>query len=155
MSGNSNPQDWDVDSLCSDESWVVTPSLTFTGANTPAAATGPMEDLLIEHPAMSVYGGPSPHSDHGDEVDNTELERLRQERQTMVMLRNRQRQEVAHQLQVPPVEESWVRGPNPGSGRQARLTRRALKRQNINSHKGGKQVNKVQKMSRKPGKRRC
>lgn len=154
-SGNSNSQDWDVDSQCSDGSWVVTPSLTFTGGNAPAAAAHPLEDLLIEHPTMSVYEHPSPTSDVRADVDNTEIERLRQERQELVMIRNRQRQEVANHLQIPIVKESWVRGTTVVGGKQARLTRRALRRQNFSSHKGRKQVHNAQKIPRKPGKRRC
>lgn len=40
-----------------EESWMVTPPPCFTaGGNSPhQLATSPMEDLLIEHPSMSVY----------------------------------------------------------------------------------------------------
>ncbi|XP_076875078.1 uncharacterized protein tp53inp2b isoform X1 [Brachyhypopomus gauderio] len=37
-----------------DESWFVTPPPCFTAEGAPAHAS-PMEDLLIEHPSMSVY----------------------------------------------------------------------------------------------------
>ncbi|XP_075882188.1 uncharacterized protein tp53inp2b isoform X2 [Nelusetta ayraudi] len=39
---------------CMDESWFVTPPPCFT-AEGAAAEAGPLEDLLIEHPSMSVY----------------------------------------------------------------------------------------------------
>lgn len=39
---------------CMDESWFVTPPPCFTAEGAPAE-TSPMEDLLIEHPSMSVY----------------------------------------------------------------------------------------------------
>ncbi|XP_022092092.1 tumor protein p53-inducible nuclear protein 2-like [Acanthaster planci] len=41
-----------------EESWLVTPPPCFTaGGNVPQElATSPMENLLIEHPSMSVYG---------------------------------------------------------------------------------------------------
>ncbi|KAE8293556.1 Tumor protein p53-inducible nuclear protein 2 Diabetes and obesity-regulated protein [Larimichthys crocea] len=39
---------------CMDESWFVTPPPCFT-AEGATAETSPMEDLLIEHPSMSVY----------------------------------------------------------------------------------------------------
>ncbi|XP_067303036.1 tumor protein p53-inducible nuclear protein 2 isoform X2 [Pseudorasbora parva] len=44
-----------------DESWFVTPPPCFTAEGAPAEAS-PMEDLLIEHPSMSVYvsAGPLP-----------------------------------------------------------------------------------------------
>lgn len=41
-----------------DESWFVTPPPCFT-AEGATAETSPMEDLLIEHPSMSVYVSPS------------------------------------------------------------------------------------------------
>ncbi|XP_046725509.1 tumor protein p53-inducible nuclear protein 2 isoform X2 [Silurus meridionalis] len=37
-----------------DESWFITPPPCFTAEGAPAEAS-PMEDLLIEHPSMSVY----------------------------------------------------------------------------------------------------
>lgn len=40
-----------------DESWFVTPPPCFT-AEGATAETSPMEDLLIEHPSMSVYVSP-------------------------------------------------------------------------------------------------
>ena len=46
------------DRCCMDESWFVTPPPCFT-AEGATAETSPMEDLLIEHPSMSVYVSPS------------------------------------------------------------------------------------------------
>ncbi|KAL1021603.1 hypothetical protein UPYG_G00015440 [Umbra pygmaea] len=43
---------------CMDESWFVTPPPCFN-AEGATAETSPMEDLLIEHPSMSVYVSPS------------------------------------------------------------------------------------------------
>ncbi|XP_019724113.1 tumor protein p53-inducible nuclear protein 1 isoform X1 [Hippocampus comes] len=43
---------------CMDESWFVTPPPCFTAEGATAEAS-PMEDLLIEHPSMSVYVLPS------------------------------------------------------------------------------------------------
>ncbi|XP_041859340.1 tumor protein p53-inducible nuclear protein 2 isoform X2 [Melanotaenia boesemani] len=43
---------------CMDESWFVTPPPCFTAEGATAEAS-PMEDLLIEHPSMSVYVSPS------------------------------------------------------------------------------------------------
>ncbi|XP_050952112.1 tumor protein p53-inducible nuclear protein 2 isoform X1 [Labeo rohita] len=42
-----------------DESWFVTPPPCFTAEGATAEAS-PMEDLLIEHPSMSVYVSPGP-----------------------------------------------------------------------------------------------
>lgn len=38
-----------------DESWYVTPPACFTRASPVHVETSPLEDLLIEHPSMSVY----------------------------------------------------------------------------------------------------
>lgn len=38
-----------------DESWYVTPPACFTRASPIHVETSPLEDLLIEHPSMSVY----------------------------------------------------------------------------------------------------
>lgn len=46
-----------------DESWYVTPPACFTQAGPVHVETSPLEDLLIEHPSMSVYrsaGSPGP-----------------------------------------------------------------------------------------------
>ncbi|XP_026223713.1 tumor protein p53-inducible nuclear protein 2 isoform X2 [Anabas testudineus] len=43
---------------CMDESWFVTPPPCFTAEGATAEAS-PMEDLLIEHPSMSVYVSPN------------------------------------------------------------------------------------------------
>lgn len=49
----------DVGSL--EESWFVTPPPCFTGRGSqPALETSPLENLLIEHPSMSVYAYHSP-----------------------------------------------------------------------------------------------
>lgn len=38
-----------------DECWIVTPPPCFLGAGSGEIATSPLENLLIEHPSMSVY----------------------------------------------------------------------------------------------------
>lgn len=45
-----------------DESWYVTPPACFTQLGPVHVETSPLEDLLIEHPSMSVYraAGPAP-----------------------------------------------------------------------------------------------
>lgn len=45
---------WGQERGCMDESWFVTPPPCFTAEGATAEA-GPLEDLLIEHPSMSVY----------------------------------------------------------------------------------------------------
>lgn len=57
-----------------EESWLVTPPPCFTaGGNSPARVeTGPMENLLIEHPSMSVYGPRGRQSSTGLDTDESE-----------------------------------------------------------------------------------
>lgn len=43
-----------------DESWYVTPPACFTRASPVHLETSPLEDLLIEHPSMSVYRAAAP-----------------------------------------------------------------------------------------------
>jgi len=48
----------DCESVTSDGSWVITPAPTFRGPKSGQPACDvfhPLEDLLIEHPTMSVY----------------------------------------------------------------------------------------------------
>lgn len=153
-----------MDSVCSEGSWVVTPAATFSGTNLPTFDIfHPMEDLLIEHPTMSVYQSHPKDNDESSKSDNmssqnennNDLERSRLERQQLVLMRNRRRHEVATHLRIPQVEEGWSARHSHASGsKPPRLTRRALRRQNVNSFRGGKQINKTQKASRKAGRRR-
>lgn len=43
-----------------EESWYVTPPACFTRAGPIHVETSPLEDLLIEHPSMSVYRAAAP-----------------------------------------------------------------------------------------------
>ncbi|XP_009471588.1 PREDICTED: tumor protein p53-inducible nuclear protein 2 [Nipponia nippon] len=67
-----------------DESWFVTPPPCFTaeGPSPGGVGSNPMEDLLIEHPSMSVYitstlevDGEGPEDDAAGEVPEPRLER--------------------------------------------------------------------------------
>ncbi|KAM9527812.1 tumor protein p53-inducible nuclear protein 2 [Guaruba guarouba] len=67
-----------------DESWFVTPPPCFTaeGPGPDGVGSSPMEDLLIEHPSMSVYvtstlevDGEGPEDDAAEEVPEPRLER--------------------------------------------------------------------------------
>jgi len=56
-------------------SWLVTPPPCFTLGNTAVSGSSesnPLEDLLIEHPSMSVYGGSMSTSARGRPRDNTQ-----------------------------------------------------------------------------------
>ncbi|KAM6248725.1 tumor protein p53-inducible nuclear protein 2 isoform 1-T1 [Porphyrio hochstetteri] len=67
-----------------DESWFVTPPPCFTaeGPGPGGMGSSPMEDLLIEHPSMSVYvtstlevDGEGPEDDAAGDVPEPQLER--------------------------------------------------------------------------------
>ncbi|XP_068275712.1 tumor protein p53-inducible nuclear protein 2 isoform X1 [Nyctibius grandis] len=67
-----------------DESWFVTPPPCFTaeGPGPSGVGSSPMEDLLIEHPSMSVYitstlevDGEGPEDDADREIPEPRLER--------------------------------------------------------------------------------
>lgn len=59
---------------CSGESWLVTPPPCFTagGRSEERVEASPMENLLIEHPSMSVYGPRGRNSSTGVESDSSE-----------------------------------------------------------------------------------
>lgn len=161
--GNSNSQ-CDLDSVCSDASWVVTPAPTFkrsTGPTQQDEVPHPLEDLLIEHPTMSVYRENSSSSDEAENVnrENTDAEvvdegneELNQNRE-LVLLQNQQRQQLAAHMQIPLAGKKKASPPRNGSNHPPKLTRRALKRHNPMSRQGGKY--QVQKCSFKAGRRRC
>ena len=54
---NHHSPDCDGESVCSDSSWVITPAPAFQCSSLapPSESSHPLEDLLIEHPTMSVY----------------------------------------------------------------------------------------------------
>ena len=62
------------DMACSGESWLVTPPPCFTagGRSEDRVEASPMENLLIEHPSMSVYGPRGRNSSTGVESDLSE-----------------------------------------------------------------------------------
>uniref|UniRef100_A0A8C6T569 Tumor protein p53-inducible nuclear protein 1 n=1 Tax=Neogobius melanostomus TaxID=47308 RepID=A0A8C6T569_9GOBI len=61
-----------LDPGCMEESWFVTPPACFTRAQPLPLEPSPLENLLIEHPSMSVYLLPlrandgRPHPQHGN-----------------------------------------------------------------------------------------
>lgn len=130
-----------------------------------------MEDLLIEHPTMSIYhqnsrneeeksedGKPKVNDDGNDENDdddNNDEERaieLRNQNRELVMMQNRQRQQLAMELNIPLTRDVNRTAPKRGSNKPPKLTRRALKRQNPTTRIGVK--HQVQKCGFKAGRRR-
>ena len=156
---NSNSQ-CDLESVCSDASWVLTPAPTFqcsSGSAHHDEASHPLEDLLIEHPTMSIYRQNSTNEvesvnrDAG-EIPDENSEEQNQNRE-LVLLQNQQRQQLAAQLQLPLGNKRKPLPRNNKSDHPPKLTRRALKRHNPMSRQNGKF--QVQKCSFKAGRRRC
>ena len=129
-----------------------------------------MENLLIEHPTMSVYGqvrvgGEGGEREEEEEEEDEEAERERQrERQRreqaqareLVLLRNRERYQVALQLQLP-TNSHQHSTPDPKTERgPLRVTRKATRRRNNNVKAGrGKQNLALKKCTFVAGRRRC
>ena len=174
---------------------MITPTPVFqsSGLAPPSDSAHPLEDLLIEHPTMSIYRRHQPgsgdesnlnerHSDTVSELTNDQVQsepgrgnvnlqqreeelRLRNQNNRELALRqNRQRRQLAAHMQIPPVQDrSPRRAVPPGAYgvKPSQLTRRALRKQNMNhlrhGHGGGKlhQGNRVQKCAFKAGRRRC
>lgn len=156
-SGNSHiSSECDVDSVCSDSSWVITPRPTFQrSAGSSAQAAHPLEDLLIEHPTMSVYRQNSTNevASVAAESDNMDEDiEERNQNHELALVQNRQRQQLAAHMNIP-LNEAKRPAPKGGSDKPLKLTRRALKRHNPMSRIGAK--HQVQKCGFKAGRRRC
>ncbi|KAK2851507.1 hypothetical protein Q5P01_007783 [Channa striata] len=102
---------------CMDESWFVTPPPCFTAEGATAEAS-PMEDLLIEHPSMSVYVLPSNLS----MVSNTNLSVVGEE--SMVSLAGSMRvvEPAAAPITHSPMPTRVTRGAAAQAGALAKVT---------------------------------
>ena len=156
MDSTSQESECDRESVCSDGSWVVAPAPTFrvTGGTNSVSTTGhPLENLLIEHPTMSVYG----QVPRRETPREGERERAQAQAREAVLLRNRQRYQVAERLQVPlGTNRNHQAGTKP-KGDQLRVTRKAVRRHNnVRQRNGrGRQTLSVKKCSFVAGRRRC
>ncbi len=169
-SGNSNSRvnsECDLDSVCSDSSWVITPAPTFQRSSDPAhpgvRPAHSLEDLLIEHPTMSVYRQNSTNeldstTSRDNQTDTPEqqvIDETNEERNQIrqrAFLENQRRLQLAAQMQIP-VTTNKTKQPPPKDSKPQKLTRRALKRHNPMSRHGAK--HQVQKCGFKAGRRRC
>ena len=160
----------DHDSVCSDGSWIITPAPTFQGpksGQSVSEAFHPLEDLLIEHPTMSVYhhvtsGDVGSEEESLPQENENERAMLEQDGQQssinhnreLVLLQNRQRQQLAIHMQVPLTAEqhpSYKALPKP-----PKMSRKALRRHNANILRSNKpRTIRVQKCCFKAGRRRC
>lgn len=134
---------------------MITPAPTFQRSAGSTHNGDPLEDLLIEHPAMSVYRQNSNNeaeSVHAEmEVADEATEQQNQNRE-LALLQNRQRQQLAAHLQIP-LDGTKRPALKNGGGKPPKLTRRALKRQDPMARLGVK--HQVQKCGFKAGRRRC
>lgn len=156
----------DIESICSDGSWVIAPAPTFRESPSQSCEVfNPLEDLLIEHPTMSVY---HQHSDRTDSNINEQLDNDVQNppggaenavrNRELVLLQNRQRQQVAMHLHLPATVNTRRSARTLPPSKPPHLTRKALRRHNGSGARGKtgkKQVYRVPKCYLKAGKRRC
>ena len=65
-----------------EDSWLVTPPSCFTagGVSPERLEPGPLENLLIEHPSMSVYGPRGRASSAGEESESSDTEPTRKQK---------------------------------------------------------------------------
>lgn len=163
------------ESVCSDSSWIITPGPTFrgTGQQVSTEVSHPLENLLIEHPTMSIYGQvPGEGNENREEVregavgetqrqadtSETDLQRTRNQTQEMVLLRNRQRYQVAVHLQLPLQTAQVDSGDSAASAKPPlRLTKKGTRRMNLVKHRNtrGKQTYHIKKSTFVAGRRRC
>lgn len=153
--------------MCSDGSWVVTPSPRFRIRSTSPDTHSSLENLLIEHPTMSVYSQrPTSATDEHDGVEtddqqtqeptastqntNTELALRKQNTRA----RQAQRMQLATQLGIP---LHISRQTKPPLIPRPKPTRRTIHRQNQSYIRvvRGKKAYKIQHCGVKAGKRRC
>ena len=155
----------DMESICSDGSWVITPAPTFRETSSQSCEVfDPLEDLLIEHPTMSVYHQHTDGNINERQLDNDVrnppgggAENAVRNRE-LVLLQNRQRQQVAMHLHLPLTVNTRRSAKALPPGKPPRLTRKALRRHNSSGARGKtgkKQVYRVPKCYLKAGKRRC
>lgn len=134
-----------------EESWYVTPPPCFeaSGLSPEVLESSPMEDLLIEHPSMSVYGpgvreqSPSvssasrssstPRSEEGAEVERREPRRTVQFQAQLEMIEKRRQTE-------PPLQGS------------VRPNRKNLKKQNMVHFQSNSRSKRNKKRNRMLGK---
>ena len=150
-----------MDSQCSDSSWIITPAPTFrcsAGQSHMNEEIHSLEDLLIEHPAMSVYRQNSQNDENEDATADIQVEASRDEQwnqnHELVLRQNRQRQQLAAHLQIPLTRDA-LSVPSQGSLciKHPKATRKATKRHNSASRLGIK--HHMQKCGFKAGRRRC
>ena len=165
---NSQESECDKESVCSDGSWIIAPAPTFRaatggGSETLTEAGHSLENLLIEHPTMSVYGlhQGTEEGGGGREEREREQERARAQAREMVLLRNRQRYQVARQLHVPVGsnrnhQTESIAKPKTDT---LRVTRKSARRGNNvrqrNTRGCSRQVMSIKKCSFVAGRRRC
>lgn len=170
----SQESECDRESVASDGSWIITPAPTFrASSNENMTQSGhPLENLLIEHPTMSVYRH-VPRTEGGQEDEEMEDERVREEREReeleraraeareIALVRNRQRYQVAMQLELPLAvggNRNTHSTTKPSKTDKLRVTRKTAKRQNKTRMARGKQqqfTTTVKKCSFVAGRRRC
>ena len=123
--------------------------------------SGSDDNLNEQVDAISNSTNDHRQSELGDDNLNTQHDELRlrnQNNRELVLHQNRQRQQLALHMQIPLAQDGVPQRERAPGLKPPQLTRRALKRRNMNSlRQGGKlhQGNRVQKCTFKAGRRRC
>lgn len=155
-----------VCSEASEQSWIVEPSPRFKPSNTPVLPHHSLEDLLIEHPTMSIYRTNSSNdqdeefnetrSQNGKEKDPKEMQVvLRNQNTQLVLFQNRTRQLMADHLGIPATQESFQKQQIDASSSKPRSGKRSPAKQTFIRVSRGKKAFKIHQCGVKAGKRRC
>lgn len=151
----------DNESICSDGSWVITPSPRFRIRSAPPDTHSSLENLLIEHPTMSIYSQ-QPNSplivindddaNSPDKQDHTPTDLQNIVSTQAIRAEQTRRIQLATQLGIPLQKQRLpVCKPCP------KPTRRTMRRQNQTYFRvmRGKKAYKIQHCGVKAGQRRC
>lgn len=134
-----------------EESWYVTPPPCFeaSGLSPEALESSPMEDLLIEHPSMSVYGAgvrqPSPSVSSASRSSSAQRTEERGE-----VERREPRRTVQFQAQLELIEKR--RQTEPPKQGSIRPNRKNLKKQNMVHFQNNSRSKRNKKRNRMLGK---
>ena len=121
----------DNESVCSDASWVVAPAPRFCGSSetNESKSNHPLENLLIEHPTMSVYGQISVN-ENMETVQSADAHLLPAVSGPSRQTASRQRHQLAVHMNVPP--KVPMTATQRVQFKHPKVSRRSLTRHNAN-----------------------
>ncbi|XP_069477478.1 tumor protein p53-inducible nuclear protein 1 isoform X1 [Ambystoma mexicanum] len=141
-----------------EESWFVTPPPCFTagGLTTIKVETSPMENLLIEHPSMSVYAFPNPC--HEEQQRSCGSEMLHKPSKARVDAQNEMGQHIrcyvsalaAHTNFLEQAKRFHPKQWSKGHNERSSLNRNRLRRQNLTRECHSRQIKQSGLFVRQP-----